>query len=209
MKKTARSRAKQQRALDTRRQLLSAALREFADNGYGGASTRNIARQAGVLHGLVAYHFGGKEGLWRALITDLLEDYREHFRARLRELEAEDAATRLRAVQEDMFVFDSRRMDFHRIIADLARTRSPQLKWVVKEYIREVYDVRAALIGEVQKEGRYVEGDPYHLQYLLLGAYLMPLLLGPEMQEITGKRINTPQFRAAHKQLCLSLFFRE
>lgn len=208
-KKAVRTRAKQQRALDTRRLLLEAAVKEFAEHGYAAASTRNVARQSDVPHGLVVYHFGGKEGLWRAVVEDLLAENRARFDERLKELEGKDAITKLRAVQEDIFDFSAARLDFHRIMTHVSSSQSPHLKWVVEEHFRHVYDLRADLIRKAQKAGKYVSGDPYHLQYLLLGAYLMPLLLGPEVSEISGKQVDTPGFRAEHKKVCLSLFFRD
>jgi AcrR family transcriptional regulator len=48
----------------TRGALLDAALDEFAAKGYAGARVRDIAQRAGVSKDLVAYHFGGKEGLY-------------------------------------------------------------------------------------------------------------------------------------------------
>lgn len=47
----------------TRQQLVDAALRLFARDGYGSTSTREIAARAGTNISSIAYHFGGKEGL--------------------------------------------------------------------------------------------------------------------------------------------------
>ena len=47
----------------TRRDLLDAALRLFARDGYDATSTRAIAAEAETNISSIAYHFGGKEGL--------------------------------------------------------------------------------------------------------------------------------------------------
>jgi AcrR family transcriptional regulator len=52
----------------TRRALLDAALVEFADKGRAGARVGDIAARAGVNKQLISYHFGGKEGLYRAIV---------------------------------------------------------------------------------------------------------------------------------------------
>jgi TetR/AcrR family transcriptional regulator len=51
----------------TRAALLDAALEEFAAKGFAGARVRDIAARAGVSKDLVAYHFGGKDGLYLAV----------------------------------------------------------------------------------------------------------------------------------------------
>lgn len=51
----------------TRAALLEAALEEFAAKGLAGARVRDIAERAGVSKDLVAYHFGGKDGLYLAV----------------------------------------------------------------------------------------------------------------------------------------------
>jgi AcrR family transcriptional regulator len=53
---------------DTREKLIAAAKTVFAENGYGGATVKEIADQAGVNISLISYHFNGKEGLLRACV---------------------------------------------------------------------------------------------------------------------------------------------
>ena len=43
--------------------LLDAAERLLVDVGYGGITTRRLAEEAGVNHGLVHYYFGSNENL--------------------------------------------------------------------------------------------------------------------------------------------------
>jgi AcrR family transcriptional regulator len=51
--------------------ILEAALAEFAEHGYSGATTASIARRVGVTQPLVHYHFGSKEALWRTTVDGL------------------------------------------------------------------------------------------------------------------------------------------
>ncbi|MFB9903242.1 TetR/AcrR family transcriptional regulator [Allokutzneria oryzae] len=53
---------------DTKRALLDAARRGFAELGYDGATVRGIAADAGVDPAMVNHWFGGKEGLFTASI---------------------------------------------------------------------------------------------------------------------------------------------
>ncbi len=53
--------------LTAKARIRNAALDLFASKGEAGVSLREIAKVADVTHGLVIHHFGGKEGLCRAV----------------------------------------------------------------------------------------------------------------------------------------------
>lgn len=52
----------------TKEALLAAGLEEFAAKGFDGTPVDSIARLAGVNKAMINYHFGGKEGLYRAIL---------------------------------------------------------------------------------------------------------------------------------------------
>jgi AcrR family transcriptional regulator len=52
----------------SRAAILAAANAAFAERGYAGATIRDIARRAGVTHGLVMMHFASKEQLFLAAV---------------------------------------------------------------------------------------------------------------------------------------------
>src|SRR5256885_7797414 len=52
----------------TREKIIKAASRAFALNGYEGASIRTIVAEADVNQAGINYHFGSKEGLYRAVL---------------------------------------------------------------------------------------------------------------------------------------------
>ena len=55
---------------ETRREILRAAGAAFAASGFVGATTRAVAARAGVNVATLHYHFGSKEGLYRAVLGD-------------------------------------------------------------------------------------------------------------------------------------------
>src|ERR1700682_1715743 len=61
-----RKRAEQQRSLETRASILNAAIAEFAERGFEGASIRAIADRLSLQHPLITYHYRSKDILWRA-----------------------------------------------------------------------------------------------------------------------------------------------
>jgi AcrR family transcriptional regulator len=66
------------RGEDARRRILEAALEMFAVHGYEGASTRLLAERAGVNLPAIQYYFGSKEGLYRAVVGDIVDQTEAH-----------------------------------------------------------------------------------------------------------------------------------
>ena len=54
---------------DAKEKLLAAGTKLFAEKGFAAVSIRELATAAGVNSALISYHFGGKEGLYEAVIT--------------------------------------------------------------------------------------------------------------------------------------------
>ena len=68
--KAASKRAKGERNPEKTQELLrAAASRLFAERGFDGATADDIAAAAGVNKAMINYHFGGKEGLYRAVLS--------------------------------------------------------------------------------------------------------------------------------------------
>jgi len=61
-------RARRRNPAASRAAILAAAHAAFAERGYTGATIRDIARRAGVTHGLVMMHFASKEQLFLAAV---------------------------------------------------------------------------------------------------------------------------------------------
>jgi AcrR family transcriptional regulator len=62
------------RAAETRRIILGAAGRLFAEKGFAATTISDIAASSGMNRSLVSYHFGSKAGLYGALIESALEE---------------------------------------------------------------------------------------------------------------------------------------
>src|SRR5262245_36084658 len=80
------SRAGQRRARETRERIVAAALEAFAERGFDGARTRDIAARAGVNQGLITYHFASKDALWKAAADHIFALLGQEFGRRLEAL---------------------------------------------------------------------------------------------------------------------------
>jgi AcrR family transcriptional regulator len=65
---------RQRDAVRTRQQLLQAARRRFAVDGYDAATVRDIADEVGVNVALINRYFGSKAGLFEACLSDVVQE---------------------------------------------------------------------------------------------------------------------------------------
>ncbi|MGE0357275.1 MAG: CerR family C-terminal domain-containing protein [Burkholderiales bacterium] len=82
----------------TVKRLLEAAAKEFARHGYAATRVRDIVEAAGANLAAVNYHYGGKEGLYRATIAHLARRAREDLPGESPELRARPPEERLHAL---------------------------------------------------------------------------------------------------------------
>jgi AcrR family transcriptional regulator len=186
-------RAKQQRGLDTRARIVRAALSAFADLGYDGATTRDIAERAGVNQGLITYHFAGKLPLWQAAVDEIFDTLRADFAAHVPALADADAATRLRLMVRHYVRFAAAHPELHRLMMQEGKHDGPRMQWLVDRHVRPLYELSTGLIAEAQRAGLVPNVPVLHLHYLLIGAVAHLFVVAPEIRRLSG----TDPLRAA------------
>jgi len=134
----------QQRSVETRDRLVDAALQEFATHGFEGATTREIARRAGVALAALPYHFTTKEALWRAAADRIFALLSETFRARFTGLEGVDLTTRLRLILPELLLrgCDQAEIMFGVLVVVLGRDRVAGRACVTRQLNVFLGDVR-------------------------------------------------------------------
>jgi AcrR family transcriptional regulator len=109
-RKRPRKRAEQQRSIETRVSILNAAIAEFAERGFEGASIRAIADRLGLRHPLITYHYRSKEILWRAAAEHAFSQIRGEWDVSASE--DADLSPMVRLHQEDTTLFRYRFLNF-------------------------------------------------------------------------------------------------
>jgi len=62
------------KAGERRQEIIRAAMEVFAENGFGGSTTREIAENAGISEAMIYSHFRNKEDLYTAIIDEKLQE---------------------------------------------------------------------------------------------------------------------------------------
>jgi AcrR family transcriptional regulator len=146
---------------ERREQLIAAAARVIARSGYDAATVRDVAREAGVSTGVIAYYFEGKDDLF----AHVLRAASRAFRARLeRALDgAQTPSERLLALAEAATPADEEAVRAHALWTDFwARAaRDPALAGLTVR----LYDGWRHEIADAVRDGQRVgafrpEADP-------------------------------------------------
>lgn len=207
--KTARGRKRQDRSVQTRGRILSAATAEFVSAGFNGATSRSIAERADVPHGLVIYHFGTKLGVWRAVMEQAITDFHDALAAEAVRHGDGDAVAALRGRQRVFIRMSVSRPELNWLMSHEMGRDSERMSWLLEKIAGRDIDATIALIREVQSQGRYAAGDPAHLHFLFVGAASRVFLMPSEIDRAMGCSPFDDAFVERHIVLIQSLFFRD
>jgi TetR/AcrR family transcriptional regulator len=191
----------------TPKRILEAALEAFSENGFEGARTRDIAERAKVRLGLVQYHFGSKDELWKAAVERAFEDLEGGLDRLISNSRRLDDRALLREMIRAHVRFVAEHTEFIRIMHDEGKRRGPRMRWLTDHYVRPLFDKVAPLIASAQQSGVLIaDVDPAHLVYALLGAAGMIFHQAEECRRLTGIDLSESSAIEAHIRVVESLF---
>lgn len=196
------------RGEDTRARIVSAAIKAFSEDGFEGASTRQIAGLAGENQGLITYHFGTKENLWRAAVDTLFGGFRSELTERGEVLRDADTHTRLRLLIYYFVRYAAEHPEQMRLMVQEGKADSPRMEWLVDQHIRPLYDFYSALVCDAQEAGVLPSIPIVHLFYILIGATSLIFTHAPECKRLTGKDPMDEQMIEAHAEAICNLILR-
>ena len=150
----------------TRDGLLAAGASLFPVHGFDGVSIEDLAQRAGVNKALISYHFGGKRGLYSAVLESAFAEMAE----RLRAIEAEAASARegLHRFLEAFAAMTHERPDFP--ILFLREALSTGIEPAVMPHLLKIVGVTRRLAERGVREGVFRRVDPFLLHLGLVGS---------------------------------------
>ena len=185
-----------QRRTATRERIVEAALEAFAEKGFRGASTRDIARRAGTNQGLITYHFRSKDALWRAAADRIFTLLEKSLGERLASVHSEDPRERAREAIRAYVRFAAAHPELFRLMVDEGKNSEDRMKWLVDTHVRPRYEAFLRP-GGVGVAGRG-EGLLPHAYYVMAGAGSLIFAVAPECRRLTGLDPETPEAVEAH-----------
>jgi AcrR family transcriptional regulator len=186
--------------------ILSAALAAFSEQGFDGARTRDIAARADVTLGLLQYHYGSKDELWKAAVEQAFSTLGAGVDLILAPSEAVDERERLRRLLRAHVAFVAQHTEFIRIMHDEGKRRGPRMRWLADRYVKPLHDKLTPLIERAQAQGILPSGiAPAHFLYLIVGAGMI-FHQAEECKRVAGFDPAEASAVAAHTRAVEALF---
>ena len=169
-------------AVDRRRQILDAAVRVFARQGYHACRVSDIADEAGVAYGLVYHYFRSKDQVMNELFTERWS----LLLAAIEEVDERDVSPREKLDAVAGFIIESYRHDpelMQVIIVEVTRAANTFGRTHLPE-INRAYESIAKIIADAQTEGIFrAEIDPLLASMWFYGA-IEQVLTGWVLEQI-------------------------
>ncbi|WBY16345.1 TetR family transcriptional regulator [Erythrobacteraceae bacterium WH01K] len=147
---------------DTSAAISRAAMQRFAAQGFDAATLREIAGDAGVDVALISYRFGGKQGLWKDIVSQASADLHEALEKASLDSGATGSQKRLEHSAHAFLAYLLDRPEVPRLLLRDITIDSDRSKWLLETLSLPLHqhfmDLAQAASDEVDK-------TPAHLQF--------------------------------------------
>lgn len=186
---------------ERREQILEAALEEFSQHGFRGASINKIAARAGMSTPRLLYHFKDKETLYRSLLTSTVLLWH----GPLQMLADTDEPV------EEICAYIRRKLEMSRKFPRESRLFAGEIllgvplgQSEVFDPLRVTFDRKIALLQRWIDQGRIAPVDPHHLLYSIWATTQHYADFEPQIAELSPQKM--PGLFTAAEQFLLPMY---
>ncbi len=189
-------------------QILGAAMRVLARQGYAHSSLMDIAREAGMSKGALHYHFPSKDSLMGAVLARACDAVR-HRTVEAWNRRADDPLQALRASLRELWEARAHMSDEGRVVADLLAQSLHDEK--LRPKLADYYRLAARQVEEHIEQQAAAHGLAPRIPAGLLARILIGLLDGLAMQRLVDEEALDPEalFEAIEAMALGLLEFRD
>ncbi|MGH8780534.1 TetR/AcrR family transcriptional regulator [Paraburkholderia sp.] len=150
--------------------LLRSAREAFARQGFEATSIRDIARRCGVDSALIAHHFGTKEGLWMAVVMQIVSEIAPMNEKATKLRDRTELTPRARFEKGIALLVDQVFLspDVGMFFSTAATERGDRLDALTEHLMRPFYGAFVPLMKDLIATGEIGKQDPYVALSLLV-----------------------------------------
>ncbi len=198
----------QERAKISRAKIVESAIDLFSKQGYRATGTRQVEAAAKVKRGMVGYHFGTKENLWKAAVSDLFDRFSEELEVSRRLALDMEPVSRLRFIIRSLVMFNARYPQVNRLMIQEGMCDDWRLKWITENYVRDFYEKTGLLLDEAKRLGVGPDMELQHFYYILTGAGALIFSMAGEFHHLIGDDPGCTQIAIDHADALAKLLIR-
>jgi TetR/AcrR family transcriptional regulator len=165
---------------DTRQRVLDAAEAVFAERGFGGATTREIAGRAGIAKRMLFYYFASKEVVYRAVLERVvggMVGIHEQFRS-------DPGPIGLAEAMEGITHFAAANLSAVRVLTREMMDGGPYVAELAEQYLGPLFAAGAAEVERNMDAGIFRPGDPMHVLINVAGLTLYYFQMLPLLERV-------------------------
>lgn len=191
-------RRSQERGDVTKRRLVDAAIEEFASRGFDGVTLRDIEVHADVQRGLVKYHFGTKEDMWKAAVDSLFTELLD-FRRERDEVERDMSPKERLAFRIRSFVrYSANWPDLNRMMSQEGKRDSWRMRYIIENYLLQ----RVLSLRDLVTANLNISSDEFaHWYYMYISAGAFMFSMEPEARKLFGIDVTTDEIIDRHAEM--------
>ncbi|MGI8553922.1 MAG: TetR/AcrR family transcriptional regulator [Dehalococcoidia bacterium] len=159
-----------ERAEARRRDILVAAARVFARDGYAAASLDDIGEQLGVSKGVIYYYFRSKEAIYTEIATTASREASQRLETIVAQGDPPDVALRAAISNLVSHIFDD--LDRYSITMRTGERLSPESLALIRAQGRRYEQLLRGIIVDGIRAGLFVDHDPTLTTFTILRACL-------------------------------------
>ena len=178
-----RQRRIQERTEIARANLINAATPMFAERGFEAVSVRDIEDAAGLKRGLLAYHFGSKETLWKATADAMFFELFTNIGQRLailKDLSKRDSVALLIRFHVRYY---AEHPELSRLMSQEGRQNSWRIQYLVEKHIAPSIE---SIKGNIVEGLDLTERQFAHWYYIMVSASATIFSFSPECEILFG-----------------------
>jgi AcrR family transcriptional regulator len=193
-------------AFRTQATIIAAGQRIFGQKGFDGASLRDIAEEAGVAHAMIRHHFGGKDGLWRAVIDAHVLSIAERHAPLFAELGTTEPIALLQRFIGSFIEFSANAPDATRILMHESTTPSARLDYLIEKFA-PLHRAIDPIFAAAQAAGalKHFTTDNFLMFLIAFGSF--PFAINAFNRRMLSIDLQTDCGREAHVNLVMNTVF--
>ncbi|MDB5707644.1 MAG: hypothetical protein JWN66_4760 [Sphingomonas bacterium] len=188
-------------AENTRANIIDVATREFSDKGFAGARIDEIAEKTNSSKRMIYYYFGGKEGLYQAVLEQSYAGIRE--REQAQNFDAMSAEEAMRALVVHTFDYHMTHPEFVRLVMNENILHGAHIEGVsgIKSRNRSVVNALKRMLDKGVEEGVFREGvDPLDLHMTMSALCFFNVSNRYTLRAIFGVDTSVPKARTKRRE---------